>query len=202
MAPGSTSTTPTTTWLPRVQRGPLLRGDDGPLPGRSGGPPGALRSADRGTEWALETLHEGDGWAAVEYLGEVSTGASALLVAGLAIRREATGEERYDQDLRRLGHFLLSQTEPTGAVLAQYDPVAGQAVAGEYSDYYTGEAYWPSPCTWRSPTGDGARQRTASARTSRPHVTRSRITGRRSPTTGPRTAHPRPSSSRSEATRR
>ena len=64
------------------------------------------------------------------------------LVAGLAIRREATGEERYDQDLRRLGHFLLSQTEPTGAVLAQYDPVAGQAVAGEYSDYYTGEAYW------------------------------------------------------------
>ena len=106
------------------------------------GLPGALRSADRGTEWALETLHEGDGWAAVEYLGEVSTGASALLVAGLAIRREATGDERYDGDLRRLGRFLLAQVEPTGAVLAQYDPVAGEPVAGEYSDYYTGEAYW------------------------------------------------------------
>ena len=40
MAPGSTSTTPTTTCCARVQRGPPLRGDDGPLPGRSGGPPG------------------------------------------------------------------------------------------------------------------------------------------------------------------
>jgi small neutral amino acid transporter SnatA (MarC family) len=106
------------------------------------GMPGALRSADRGTEWALDTLYEENGWAAVEYLGEVSTGASALLVAGLAIRKEATGEERYDRDLRRIGRFLLSQTEPTGAVLAQYDPVAGAPVAGEYSDYYTGEAYW------------------------------------------------------------
>jgi small neutral amino acid transporter SnatA (MarC family) len=103
---------------------------------------GALRSADRGTAWALDTLYEGDGWAAVEYLGEVPTGASALLAAGLAIRREATGDDRYDGALRRLGRFLLAQTEQTGAVLAQYDPVAGEPVAGEYSDYYTGEAYW------------------------------------------------------------
>ena len=28
--------------------------------------PGALRSADRGTAWALDTLYEGDGWAAVD----------------------------------------------------------------------------------------------------------------------------------------
>ncbi len=117
--------------------------------------PGALRSADRGTEWALDTLYEGDGWAAVEYLGEVSTGASALLVAGLAIRREATGDERYDQELRRLGRFLLTQAEPTGAVLAQYDPVAGEPVAGEYSDYYTGEAYWALALLHRAFPGEG-----------------------------------------------
>src|SRR5918996_2927018 len=104
--------------------------------------PGALRSADRGTEWARDALLENDGWAAVEYLGDVPTGASALFVAGLAIRREATGEARYDEIMRRLGRFLVAQTEPTGAVLARYDPVAGAAVSGEYSDYYTGEVYW------------------------------------------------------------
>jgi small neutral amino acid transporter SnatA (MarC family) len=103
---------------------------------------GALRSADRGTEWALDQLVEDDDWAAVEYLGEVPAGASALLVAGLAIRKEATGDDRYDRALRRLGRFLVGQTEPTGAVLAQYDLDAGAPVPGEYSDYYTGEVYW------------------------------------------------------------
>jgi len=106
------------------------------------GLPGALRSADRGTEWALDTLYEHDGWAAVEYLSEVPTGASALLVAGLAISREATGDPRHDGALRRLGRFIVAQTEPTGAVLAQYDPDTEAPVPGEYSDYYTGEAYW------------------------------------------------------------
>ncbi len=106
------------------------------------GLPGALDSADRGTAWALDTLHEADGWVAVEYLGEVPVGASALLVAGLAIRRDATGEDRYDGVLRRLGRFLLAQTEPSGAVLSQYDATTEAPVPGEYSDYYTGEAYW------------------------------------------------------------
>lgn len=106
------------------------------------GLPGALESADRGTDWAMDTLLERDDWAAVEYLGEVPAGASALFVAGLAIRREATGEPLYDDVMRRLGRFLVSQTEPTGALLATYDPDTGAPVPGDYSDYYTGEAYW------------------------------------------------------------
>src|SRR5215217_8334545 len=64
------------------------------------GLPGALRSADRGTEWALDTLLERDGWAAVEWAGEVRTGATALLVAGLALRRDVTADTRYDDVLR------------------------------------------------------------------------------------------------------
>jgi small neutral amino acid transporter SnatA (MarC family) len=44
--------------------------------------------------------------------------------------------------LRRLGHFLLGQVEPSGAVLASYDAARGAPVPGEYSKYYTGEAYW------------------------------------------------------------
>jgi small neutral amino acid transporter SnatA (MarC family) len=106
------------------------------------GLPGALRSADRGTEWALDRLLMRDGWAALEGDGRVTTGATALLVAGLVIRREATGDGRYDDVLGRLGRFLLAQAEPSGAVLASYDSARGAPVAGEYSKYYTGEAYW------------------------------------------------------------
>jgi small neutral amino acid transporter SnatA (MarC family) len=106
------------------------------------GLPGALRSADRGTKWGLDRLIRRDGWAALELDGRVTTGATALMVAGLAIRRDATGDTRYDDVLRRLGRFLLAQTEPSGAVLAEYDPARGAPVAGGYSRYYTGETYW------------------------------------------------------------
>src|ERR687895_260894 len=106
------------------------------------GLPGALPSADRGTEWALDRLHRGGGWAALEGAGRVTTGASALLAAGLVIRRDATGDARYDDVLRELGRFLTAQTEPSGAVLAEYDTARQAPVPDEYSKYYTGEAYW------------------------------------------------------------
>jgi small neutral amino acid transporter SnatA (MarC family) len=104
--------------------------------------PGALRSADRGTDWALDRLLEHDDWAALASEGRIATGATALLVAGLVIRRDATGDARYDEVLGRLGRFLLAQTEPSGAVLASYDPLRRAPVAGEYSKYFTGEAQW------------------------------------------------------------
>ena len=106
------------------------------------GLPGALRSADRGTDWALERLIQRSGWAAVALDDRVTTGATALLVAGLEIRREATGDRRYDDMLGRLGRFLLAQTEPSGAVLAEYDLTSRKPVPKEYSKYFTGEAYW------------------------------------------------------------
>jgi small neutral amino acid transporter SnatA (MarC family) len=119
------------------------------------GLPRGLDSADRGTEWALDRLLERDGWAALEWEGEVNTGATALLAAGLTIRREATGDIRYDDLLRRLGRFLLAQTEPSGAVLASYDPAREAPVAGEYSKYYTGEAYWAIARLHRAFPGEG-----------------------------------------------
>jgi small neutral amino acid transporter SnatA (MarC family) len=106
------------------------------------GLPGALRSADRGTGWALDMVRERDDWSAIASDGQSTTGATALLVAGLAIRREATGDTRYDGVLRRLGRFLLEQVEPSGAVAARYDWTGGAPVRGEHSKYYTGEAYW------------------------------------------------------------
>jgi small neutral amino acid transporter SnatA (MarC family) len=117
--------------------------------------PGALRSADRGTEWALDRLHERDGRAALAASDRVTTGATALLAAGLVIRREATGETRYDETLRRLGRFLVAQTEPSGAVLAEYDRAREAPVPGEYSKYYTGEAYWALALLHRAFPGEG-----------------------------------------------
>jgi small neutral amino acid transporter SnatA (MarC family) len=108
----------------------------------SAGIPGALEVADRGTAWALDRLVQRDDWAAPRYRGEVSSGATALLVAGLAERRAGTDDDRYDDLLAQLGRFLLAQTEPSGAVLAFYDTVAERPVPGVYSKYYTGETYW------------------------------------------------------------
>jgi small neutral amino acid transporter SnatA (MarC family) len=106
------------------------------------GLPGALESADRGAAWALDRLLEGDGWAAFTVEQWSSTGASALLLAGLDIRRAATRDTRHDGVMRRLGRFLLAQTERSGAVLAFHDAARDGPVPGEYSKYYTGEAYW------------------------------------------------------------
>ena len=71
----------------------------------------------------------------------MSTGASALLAAGLAIRREATGDDRYDDVLARLG--ASSWRRPSRpAPCSRLRPGAGAPVPGDYSKYYTGEAYW------------------------------------------------------------
>jgi len=117
--------------------------------------PGALRSAERGTAWALDRLYERDGRAALAAPDRVTTGATALLVAGLVIRREATGDARHDNLLRRMGRFLVAQTEPSGAVLAEYDRARGAPVPGRYSKYYTGEAYWALALLHRAFPGEG-----------------------------------------------
>jgi len=79
------------------------------------GVPGALESADRGFEWAEDRLVERDGWAALSHRGRTATGATALLVAGLVERREATGDDVHDELLGELGRFLAARPGP-GAV--------------------------------------------------------------------------------------
>jgi hypothetical protein len=41
-----------------------------------------------------------------------------------------------------LGEFLVSQVEPTGAVLAYYDTAREAPVPGAYSPFFTGEVFW------------------------------------------------------------
>jgi small neutral amino acid transporter SnatA (MarC family) len=116
---------------------------------------GALSSADRGTGWALDRLISREGWSAFGSPAEIDTGATALLAAGLTIRRDVTGQTRYDGLLRRLGRFLLAQTERSGAVLARYSLARDAPAPGEYSKYFTGEAYWALARLNRTFPGEG-----------------------------------------------
>ena len=167
------------------------------------GLPGALRSADRGTEWALDRLVRRDGFAALAGVDRVTTGASALLAAGLDIRREATGDPRYDDELPSSG--ASSRLRPSGR--ARCWPST------------TGRAGSPLPASTRSTTRarrtgrwracigpsrarGGARPPTASVPTWPARATRSRTTSRPFPITGPPTERRRPWRSPSAAARR
>lgn len=119
------------------------------------GIPGALDSADRGLGWARRHLIERDDWAALSYRGRTATGATALLVAGLVERRDATGDDRHDDLLARLGRFLAAQVEPSGAVLANYDNRSRAPEPDVYSAYFTGETYWALARLHRLAPGDG-----------------------------------------------
>lgn len=76
----------------------------------------ALAGADRALDLALQGVFTHGDFAAWDVLGEVNTGANGLLLAALAIRREATGDPRHDELMRSIGRFLLAQQYPDGSV--------------------------------------------------------------------------------------
>jgi hypothetical protein len=104
----------------------------------------AAASAERGIEWALDRMYAGPGWSAFagEGDGSFGSGSSALLTAALVLRRERTGDERYDEALSELGAFLVAMTNERGQVYGRYDPEAGTAVPDSWSKYFTGETFW------------------------------------------------------------
>ena len=86
------------------------RRDDEPRAGRIGRFRRGRRGVGRGIEWALDHLYEGPGgWRAlaaddvIDANGRIGSGATGLLTAGLAIRRERTGDDRYDDAMHDLG---------------------------------------------------------------------------------------------------
>lgn len=103
-----------------------------------------LESADRGLRWMLDQV-EPAGPGAVAFVSDGTTaklGSSSLLALGLAIRREATGDRRYDRHLVALGHFLTGQQRDDGSMLNRWDPGTGRPVPDETSIFATGEALW------------------------------------------------------------
>ncbi|GBD23690.1 hypothetical protein HRbin29_01360 [bacterium HR29] len=107
------------------------------------GKPDYLDTAERGLDRMLGRLLRRDGWAAIrEDDGTAKLGSTALLVAALVFRREATGDLRYDPLLAELGRFLLAMQEPNGRMLAYWSPALGGPIPDLTSRYYTGEAFW------------------------------------------------------------
>ncbi|MGY6501750.1 MAG: hypothetical protein ACXIVQ_12785 [Acidimicrobiales bacterium] len=104
---------------------------------------GALEVADAGTEFALANLVTHDDWIAFEpSSNRVTTGAAALLVAGMVERRMATGDDRYDEQMAALSRFLLVHVEESGAVIESWDRANERPLAGVYSPFFTGEVFW------------------------------------------------------------
>jgi hypothetical protein len=100
-------------------------------------------AADRGLRYARTTIVDaGDGRAVGGGGARISVGATALLLAGLTERREATGEPLNDTLMADLGQFLVDQVEPTGAVLAYWDTDSRKPVPDAYSPFFTGEVFW------------------------------------------------------------
>jgi hypothetical protein len=104
---------------------------------------GALEVGDRGLEYAVANLVRHDDWVAFEPRStRVTTGAAALLVAGLVERRLATGDDRHDELMAALSRFLLVHVEPSGAVAESWDRRSERPRFGLYSPFFTGEVYW------------------------------------------------------------
>ncbi len=102
-----------------------------------------LPAADRGLDWMLERLVRQRDFAAFAPPGEdAKLGASALLLAGLAYRRDATGDTLYDDLMREVGRFFLALQRDDGGFLAYWDPDVAAPVPELTSLYSTGEAFF------------------------------------------------------------
>jgi hypothetical protein len=107
------------------------------------GHPEIVETADAALAVMLDNLAPaGAGVAFVENDTSARLGASALMAAALAQRRDATGDDRYDDELRALGRFLVGQITTGGQMLNVYDLQGGAPIPDQTSRYSTGEAAW------------------------------------------------------------
>ena len=101
----------------------------------------ALAAGDAGVAFALDDFYDQGEWVAWHPGGAIPVGPNSLLLAGLAVRRAATGDPVHDDVMRGIGRFLVAQQQPDGSVYDSWSPVDGVAVPS-YSLYSTGEAAW------------------------------------------------------------
>jgi len=114
----------------------------------------ALAAADRGLGFVLDGLFADADFTAWDVLGEVNTGANGLVLAGLAIRRETTGDTQYDDLMRGIGRFLLVQQYPDGS-MSGYWHRASRTSDPIFGTYSTGEAAWALALLDRAFPGEG-----------------------------------------------
>jgi len=113
----------------------------------------ALAAADSGLDRALRDLLYEDDWIAWAPPGEATSGGNALLLAGLAIRRAATGDRGYDDVMRGIARFLTVLQFPDGSVSAKW--LEGSGPIDATSLYSTGETAWALALVDREFPGEG-----------------------------------------------
>lgn len=115
-----------------------------------------LDTADRGLEYMTDRLYRRDDWAAFQDSnGDLPLGASALMLAGLELRRDATGDTSYDSLMRELGRFMQTLQLPDGGFLQIWRPSLDGPLPGLRSKYATGEAFWALAMLHRIFPGEG-----------------------------------------------
>lgn len=105
------------------------------------GSPRALAAADAGVAFALDRLLATDAFVAWDPGGDVPVGPNALLLAGLAMRRAATGDPVHDDVMRGMGRFLVGQQQADGSVHASWNEASRSSVPVT-AVYATGQASW------------------------------------------------------------
>jgi hypothetical protein len=117
--------------------------------------PEALAAADRALGWMQDHLSRRDGWTALDFPGgRPILGGTALMEAGLAERRVATGDGSYDDLMRGLGRFIVAMQREDGGFYNGWD-IAGNGPLPGTSKYYPGEALWALALLDKAFPGEG-----------------------------------------------
>jgi len=115
----------------------------------------ALAAADRALGWMLDHLANRDGWSALDWPGgRPGLGATALMTAGLAERRVATGDRSHDELMRGLGRFMVAVQRADGGFYNGWDTSGDRPLPGT-SKYYPGEAFWALTLLDKAFPGEG-----------------------------------------------
>jgi len=113
----------------------------------------ALWAGDAGLQRALGQLLDHGDWIAWAPPGEVTSGGNGLLLAGMAIRRAATGDTTHDGIMRGIGRFLKEMQFPDGSVSSDWRE--GTGPIDNHSLYSTGETAWALVLMDREFPGEG-----------------------------------------------
>jgi hypothetical protein len=118
--------------------------------------PDLLATADRSLDWMRARLIYRHDWAALAPdRADPRLGATALMTAGLAERRSATGETLHDDLMRQLGRFMLALQRDDGGFYVSYSLRSDAPVIGPTSRYYPGEATWALALLDKAFPGEG-----------------------------------------------
>ncbi len=103
-----------------------------------------LDGADLATAYMIDRMvPTGDGAAAWAEPGEdLQLGAAALMTLSLLIRRSATGDPQFDEQLYQLGRFMENQQLDDGVMLERWLQATRAPDPSQRSRYATGEALW------------------------------------------------------------